>query len=629
MSGKQSSGEAVKAAQRVVRWRLRQLASVAVIISATGLGLVSSPSEVFHFPNRYWLSVIFALCLIIALGARVYLTEKNMTARGWLPTPPAPTPSVAADETYRNFLENEVARTRFSPEQVLHLVSFMTDPSGHLLRVSESIELHSNYYSAKVNRVLNSGRPSDRRSPILPILRQKKGVLIDQLSVTQDGKSVSTLSYAESQGCTLVVINDLFRSCFPIVDGEPREGEHSSAPAALKDRAVQELERSSVLAALKDRAVQELPGEPGRSNDSSVTALLAQLEGLEDRATSESARRSWAALRELARMIDDHYFVYAQVEVDDKRPTRLCVSSNVALGLAGASVGDALRSTFGLSRRSHILPLSHATEAPSYHVNVSVPSGLYVFHAQWLPATRKDLAVPDSASLPAPQDAALPRRARRPTSLSSPLGRAYWHGYLRDIDGYTHDLEPQDPHKPRTQLAVCLMLELRERPPGLLGVVTLLSFYLFTLTWWVGLYLDDVFPTEANAGSGVWSMVFRIPQTQSSSVPTVLFGIPAIFSAWLASRYTAKTLSRVSLSTLVLTFWVLLNAGAAVGIAALKSSGVNVTGGGPFLGVRIDFLGWGILEVSCALSLAVSIWYLMGKIYRHRWVSRSTIMLDS
>jgi hypothetical protein len=575
----------------------------------TGLGAICItlalvcllPTETIRVRERAPLVIIFSLLALIAFLGRAYVSEANMMARKWIvKQTPGNLARRESVTVYRRFLE-ETARSRFTPEQIAGLINLLSDPAVHLSRVTTSVEIHSTHSRNAVHRVI--GRVGQSVPDLFPVLRQRKGVLLDRLMVTISGQRVSTLSYVEGQGLTLVLLHALFTRCFPSANVEDEDSSHAQC-----------------LLRLKESAIADAPADLAE-----VAEILGELQELTDRATGGHSSTLWAALMDLARCIPAHYFVYVSISEKERGPVRLGVEYDSRVRWQRQGARDLLRAFIGLTRRSLLLPLTHATEAPSYHVNVTVPSGLYVLKADYVlvgAAESSFTGSPDALPVAA---ASSSNRPRMPALVQGRLGRDHWHGYIRDVDGYTESLEPKG-HGTPSDTSLFLEMELRERPPGLVAVVTILAAYLCALTWSVGHYYTKVFPPAPGLLELLLNKVTSLGTPTESepvsgaptSAPTVLFGIPAILSAWIVTRFTPRTLSRVSLTTIALTGWVLLNAAIAVAITAFKTSGVTVTTDATVAGINPTFIAWATLQFSTALALVFCIVFLVMRFGRYR-----------
>jgi len=231
-----------------------------------------------------------------------------------------------------------------------------------------------------------------------------------------------------------------------------------------------------------------------------------------------------------------------------------------------------IRLTFGLTQRSHVLRLPLACESQSYHFRSTIPDGLYVYDHD---ATLVDASVRNNPQI-------VTGRASRPMDpdlrMSVTKGLSHVHAYARDLDVVASHRDHG-----HEQIKIPLVsIQLRERPPGLLFTVFLISLYLAALAIGVGAFHNLIFGLDV---SSVDEKCFTFERTEylsqsrqtcdmvptpGSSWPAILFGIPAIVSAWLVSRFTQEAVAKLSISTIAVTSWCVLNAVFAVVLSALK-----------------------------------------------------------
>jgi hypothetical protein len=152
-----------------------------------------------------------------------------------------------------------------------------------------------------------------------------------------------------------------------------------------------------------------------------------------------------------------------------------------------------------------------------------------------------------------------------------------------------------------------LRVHFRERPPGLIEIALLLSITLTTMSWMVGAHHDEIFHT-GDSLPGAW--------------PTVLFGIPTLLIGWLVARVDGETLSKISLTSLFMMFWLACNSLGAVLAVAFKSSGVQGTHdeGNPkhwlfFLSVPHPI--WAVLMISCLAHTVFSSSFCISRAARY------------
>jgi hypothetical protein len=156
------------------------------------------------------------------------------------------------------------------------------------------------------------------------------------------------------------------------------------------------------------------------------------------------------------------------------------------------------------------------------------------------------------------------------------------HAYLRDSTTRVGNAWPS------------LRVELRERPPGLMEIATVLSWFLCVTAWTVGAFHEYVF-RSTGSGSAV-----------TGSWPTILFGVPTLLVGWLFSKVDGASLGRVSLTSGAMMAWLGVNSAVAMLAAALKSSGATLTEHPrELLGFTIEHQYWALIMLSCAVHAGV------------------------
>lgn len=494
--------------------------------------------------------------------------------------------------------------TRFPDREVAgRLATSLIDPAGAVTRISEDVEFGRAAFV--VRTAMSFFRPQRGVGFIAPILRVPKGVLVDNLSITVDGARVSTLSYVEAHGATIAALVGSFRTLFQ------GEGE-------------------DVLNAILDDSADQRPKSP--------TNILNDLDRLRgERGISGSDAIIYAGLRGLVRFCYENYYVFVPAAAGDSTTVRVVVEHTIQQRAqfgeprtqhsgawpprVAAAFGrlwnqqpgrwNRLRVATGLEARSYFVPLLPATESSSYHMQAKAPAGMYVFNASLHP-----FALLTDRQLAAHSRRSLTEQPR--AELSDSLGLDYIHAYTRDLDGHLSDLVGHRGEVPRgeeQQLALGLDVEFRERPPGILIGVVVLSLFLLSLAIAVGHFHDEVFHSTtqlAKAGSQTASSkatAANSSDTNTASNTALLFGIPALLAGWLAVRVNGAILRRISFPTAMVTLWFIGNACFAVFLAGLKEYQTRTTMWdlGPF---HFRHVTWVLLTLSAAANAgtAIVIW---------------------
>ena len=202
--------------------------------------------------------------------------------------------------------------------------------------------------------------------------------------------------------------------------------------------------------------------------------------------------------------------------------------------------------------------------------------------------------------------------------LSDSIGLDYVHLYGRDLPGQLSEAANSEQTGPMdARLALAVTFALRERPPGILMMIIVMSLFLCVLVLAVGHFHSEIFPLVAvppptAAPSG----------TTASTGPTgigLIFGIPAILFGWMVTRMNEETLRRISVPTPFLSLWFTANAGLVVFVAAFTafsdaSDDYNVFGLDMVSG---QHYWWVLLMLSCVFNAAVCIVQFIFRTFRY------------
>jgi hypothetical protein len=570
------------------------LTSVMVVaITLVLVGAIPTGSVKIERPDQWFVFLIAGALALVLLGARLWVSEAHHPISAELPKEkarhPQLRPAVARDiDPTTEFLASakHLFALRFPVASIGRLVAIACDPGLHVARISEEVSFTLDTVTQTVTRTVIVDDP---QAPLLvPVMRVPKGHLIDQLRVTANGTTVSTLTYVEYQGAMVTSLESLFKQAVP------RSSSHSSRflvealLACCSNNAVQSRARRRLRRQMK-ATLAPRPTNPGASPSVEVR--------------EEDTR----AFQELVNYLLESYFVIAVVE-----PAHLTARTKVTVEhtrrrydtLGGWR--NHLRGLIGLGSRTYFLDLPHATEARSYHFRTNVPEGSYLFRSVARPeAVGVEMNDPSHArptdlhlnGLATGKVAAMPR-----LHVSEALGLDYVHVYGRDLAGRLHKISG-DRRRSEGRLLVRFYAEYRERPPGMLAMLLPVSLYLAILSWGVGRYFSVVFAATTS----------RAPPT--SSWPAIIFGVPALVSGWLLSRLRRETLQICSLTTLWALLWLVVNAGWAVGLALLSVTKPDVGTVHPFPFLWIHNGAWTALMLSTGSNFVL---------LAHMWISRTS-----
>ena len=473
-----------------------------------------------------------------------------------------------ADQYFENFLNLD-----FDLEEgLIRSLGALVNPSTIVHRITQRMTSNGRRWNVNLSRTLATGS-----EPILfAVHRVRKGVTTGDLQISVDEKRISTLSFAESKGLLLAIVDVLWAGLFRDTRG------HLPKPA------------SDMLTVVNAGIVKdaELDVEAFSDIIAGTKQLIAR-----DGASQEDLELLIFVIR-LA-LAYDIVFISIAIPAGSKS-CRVAISYDILSGGMIETFVDRFRAAMGVGQRNYQFPIPYVTDSRSFHLNVVGPQGMYAYHAAPLwPASARASSKhldPDSS-----------RQRDQAAILSTPSGDETTHLYMRDFDGrpvFDRDVGP-GPKQQSTSWMPQFAIEFREVPPGLISAVTGVALWLTTLTWVVGIFHDVVFKPGSGTAVGSW--------------PTLIFGVPALVTGWLLSRASMQTIRVISIPTLLTLLWLAANSALIVAIVALKSSGIESSPTEvvmPFIGPQVvSHPTWTVLMISMFLNLATS---------ASMWLTKST-----
>lgn len=248
-----------------------------------------------------------------------------------------------------------------------------------------------------------------------------------------------------------------------------------------------------------------------------------------------------------------------------------------------ANIHNLITSSFGLSERTHNINLALARISTSYHLTIVAPEGSYIYRAN------------TSRSTSTPADS---KKGRAELIGSGSTAIDPHFGVSDSIGGESVEIYARDYHLVRVRansanmpvvLQTSVSVETRERPPGAIALLAGLSVLLTSLLIAAGIWHDFMFGMTysglLNSGnpnlvdlalkcrSGDTSAAADsrcTPSPPSSSAVALIVALPAIISGWLASKATRQSLRNLSISTVAIFFWVVINTILAPALVAVK-----------------------------------------------------------
>lgn len=382
------------------------------------------------------------------------LIELVRTRLGSANSKPGPTTSQLMTDARRLQLKFVSAH----PDQATllsDLTELLSHPDHYFERIKEHVDVQSDAYDLRTT--LTFYRQGFTGRCIMPLVQQKKGVLIDDLRIEVEGKPGRTLPYAQNQAALLWAAAGLLEEAIGAAVVSPVTRDH--------------LDRELVRTIVSPR-----PEKPAR--------LLRLIEGLPAPATTNEASAR-TVLRTLIAIGSVSYFIFGMIKHEDE-PQKIAITSRVERVPTRGS--GRFRAAFGLRPRTHEFHVDRAFETPSYHLSLRTPVGMYVFERGFRQlAERGATATAVTAGTPAPED----RRFN--------TSKKYLHAYVRGAKRSSAGVVP------------VVEIEVRERPPALLEMSLLLSAPLGLTVVMVGVFHDHIFSPDGKLPGAAPTVLFSIP----------------------------------------------------------------------------------------------------------------------
>ncbi len=392
---------------------------------------------------------------------------------------------------------------------------------------------------------------------LLPIVRIARPRVVDNLVIeAADGSRLSACNSEEFAGVVKQIVTSWVRAL---------TGGAITTPVCNAIEA---------LAVSANFDVVEPPAEEEITANDLIAAIqsLARPELWVDHADTWDSWRK--RLERFCRAVVDGYIVFVPVTAAPGERVVLSHSFTRRHSPTKRTVRDRLRYWLGLRPHTHGLTIRDHIYAQSYHLEFQAPSEQYVYDCTVRSYGRGTRS--ESNCVVAP--------------VGGAGGRDYAHVYVRPAEVPARST--------RSQLRV--IVDCREKPPGLLGLVTLVAFAQAVLIWTIGKFYSHYFPLAALPGHAVSGQGEPLTPTD---VPALLLALPGLAAAWLGSQFTGERLRSTSLSTVVGIF--VLGA-----LAVASTAAAVVRGAGSLIGAHFGVAhpAWMVLMVASAvLALDLSV----------------------
>ncbi|WP_146220995.1 hypothetical protein [Mycolicibacterium moriokaense] len=462
------------------------------------------------------------------------------------------------------------------PEELARALVFLRSPETYTTKIAETVKLDGTSMVTTVSMRLSLARlvsgettehedtgsdDVDEPREVFILGMVQKGQDLQNLSISVDAKRVSAIPYRDANALTIRVLGIWIQT--------------------ILDDALS----TDMLATWKDLLVHVCSDVI--PSDADIAAIEAETKRFGEQLSAKALRgggRSDAVVdAEIDRLITtvgDLYRrrpVWCRTSVVTTSRRYYRVDATYDRPISGDSLrgGSGVRLGLGLIPRELKLSPDYATRCQSYELEVVASDGLY-FHSGQVDLDQ------------APQH----RRDRRgsaamPNHSVELLGHgtSVAHLRIRDISASSAANGPTPP-----RFTPSLGVQFREVPPGSLGIIVGLSFYVGLLSWLVGYNYSAI------------TVAAQSPQSFSQAWITLLMTVPTIVSAWAVAKFTVS-LPRASASTVLLMVWAFVNATALIALSALAAVGRGTMEHiGPH-GSKVASVTWLILLLSSAMHM--------------------------
>jgi hypothetical protein len=557
------------------RVRSRVLTSL-VAIALTLLLFSILPTNLIHLRGRW---IIASILLMATLGlaaalARTPRVDSVSHEPQWTDKPPDPIPETTEDGIDIDFAQyaKRYFAYRYKSSLIPRIIDCICNPRAYNNRITENlIESSDDTLHQSVSRLIQLA-PTELA--VIPVTRPRKGKLLDHFRVSCDGENVSTLTYLEGLGAMLLAIEVFFGEVFP----EERYPDEELRRAALDQCLINCGSQSRV----------------GVAEREMLRCKILQLVG-----SGKKGRSLYLpAFADLLESLQDNYYVFAVVENIGK--FRVKVTTEATMHRSDGFIGPLVkvRRLLGLPRRGYdiLLPLSGETQ--SYHLNLYLPTGTYLYdHTAELVELdmRSNLRRTLTSSVPPSL-----MDAGHPHMDYSGTGRGFYHLYTSDPHFLFAGANSSNARM--GDYFVACEVAFREIPPGSLSVLLPLAVYLLLVVWFTGHFFGKFFPSSGTASNA------------TSNWLAVLVGLPAVVAGLVVARLTSERIRTMSLLTCVMLSWLGANSVLALVISASKI-GRKTSGQAFSLGWfgSVHHGWWVLLMMSVGLNVMVM---LVGLIFR-------------
>lgn len=423
----------------------------------------------------------------------------------------------------------------------------LTVPDTVFSRVSERYVLGDERADVTLARTVE-GNDSLAALVLLPVLRVRRGSLLGALTLTVDGSASRTLPAVASRGVMVAMLSNT---------------------AVEVNRLLGPSGKAEELASLV-RRVSDLVVSDFQLKEDERVALLSDLDTATEGHQDKADVRMMRALVDICLLTD---VIFAPIPEGCAQTRRVVVEFTSPYRDRVEGWVASTRRFVGIGRDVIGIDLLRVAETNAYHLDVTANEATYIELADvYLPGAHGEALkrIPDDD-----EDSEY-------LHVSPLRGDNRAHVYWRDFRVRLDRATQQAGVVPR------LELQLRERPPGLLGPAFALSLWIATITWAVGYFYPVLF-SSTDVTRSAWS--------------TLILAAPALLTGMLLSRLTSDAVRSMSISTFALVIWLSVNVAAVVTMGALSLSGVDLAPLPVHASITLGQPGWFVLMASTGFHL--------------------------
>lgn len=520
------------------------IALLAFLVWPAGARSTSGGSDRLHF---FWWSTIGLISLAVVLLAVQWLLDRLLSAyeyknlRRDTDFAGLPLAGNSLERANGNLIEG---LTNFRDDEITTATSLIRRPYVHTPRMLHKVNQSGAQYQHHIIKRVQFDDREIRRWVVLLHATPKNGLVAD-LQFKCGDKPISTLAVHEARALHLTVLTTWRDDMLPVSARHYLDADRiwqALMTAVCSDTPVI---GSTKLLVIESDPENHVTQHPHLTFEDLVRAqgIVWQAAGVDEAAANELL----FTIRRLAK----HNLLWGRVTRPRSGHVRVEAMFRKHLNIRSQSFYERLRFGLGLIPRNFDMPLELALEAESYHLHFATPEGMYLYGAD---ARLMAMETTSSSNIHAaePFNLTLSTRSRtsNPTLKSSHLGSGFAHLYAR---GMAHlELRHKNGTAADRLVLPTVSFEFREKPPGNLMWAFFFSLYLGAIAWISGANLPAVF-------SG------NIPNYWA----TVLLGLPTIVAGLLIARFTSGKIETVSLCTMAIITFTVVNALLLVGVSLM------------------------------------------------------------